>query len=54
MSSTAPTKVDLQEAQQMLADGMTVRQVAATFEVTTQAVYDLIRRGKLDRPAPAG
>jgi transposase len=45
--------VDLPEAQQMLADGMSVRQVAAAFDVSPQAVYELIRRGKLKRPAAA-
>lgn len=54
MASIASARVDLEDAQRQLDDGKSVREVAAAYGVTTQAIYDLVRRGKLDRPAPAG
>lgn len=48
------SKANLAEAQRMLDVGKTVREVAESQGVSTQAVYGLLQRGSLKRPAPAG
>lgn len=43
-------RIDTDEAERMLADGKTAREVAERFSVSTQAVYFAIRAGRLRRP----
>jgi DNA invertase Pin-like site-specific DNA recombinase len=43
------SKVDLNESQRLLDEGNSVREVAISQGVSTQAVYRLIQRGTLMR-----
>ncbi|MBA3841035.1 MAG: hypothetical protein H0X39_00170 [Actinobacteria bacterium] len=45
------SKADLAAAQQMLDDGKSIREVAISQDVSTQAIYRLIQRGTLNVPA---
>lgn len=46
----AEAKINEAVANEMLADGATVRDVAEKFGVTTQAVYLAIGQGRITRP----
>lgn len=43
-------KVDLAEAQRMLDEGKSIREVAVSQDASTQAIYRLLKRGTLTRP----
>lgn len=44
-------RIDLAEAAEMLKAGVSVREVAAHFNVSTQAVYLAIRQGRISDDA---
>lgn len=44
------SKVDIEEAQRLLDEGKSVRDVAISQGVSTQRVYQLIYSGRLTRP----
>lgn len=50
----AETKIDEEEAAEMLRSGESVRDVAHRFGVSTQAIYLAIRQGRLPHRARRG
>jgi transposase len=46
-------RIDTAEAERMLADGKSTREIAARFGVSTQAVSFAIRAGRIQRPSTA-
>lgn len=47
MTKQPTRRIDPEEAQDMIRDGATVRDIAHHFGVSTQAVYDAIKRGRI-------
>ena len=53
MARNTLAKVDVAVAQELLDEGVSVVQIARHFEVAPQAIYDLIKRGRIVRSVPA-
>jgi len=49
MKKDAPPRIDPIEAQRLLDDGLSVREVAVRLNVSTQAVYKATKQGRLKR-----